>query len=84
MKGLGKEQEHGEMGLEAVRTGMAGEMGGEKTLLRAPTLPAKSCYLGQQAINQARVPFHHPHYLGSAVPFPTASTKPGMGRLSVA
>lgn len=84
MKGLGKEQGHGEMRLEAERTGMAREMGGEKPLLRAPTPPAKSCYRGQQAINQARVPFHHPRYLGRAVPFPTASAKPGMGHLSVA
>ena len=84
MKGLGKERGHGEKGLETARIGTAGEMGGEKPLLRASTLPAKSCEQGQQAVNQACVPFPHLHYLGRAVPFPTASAKPGTGCLSVA
>ena len=82
-KGLGKARGHGEMGLEAARTGTAGEMGGEKPLLRASAPPAKSCYQGQQAVNQARVPFYHLCYLGRAVPFPTASTKPGTSCLLV-
>lgn len=71
------------MGLEAARTGTSGEMGEEKPLLRASTPPAKSCYQVQQAVNQAHVPFYHLCYLGRAVPFPTASAKPGTGWLSV-
>lgn len=71
-------------GLKAVRTGKAGEIGGEKPLLRVSITPgAKSCCQGQ-AVNQVHVPFHHLRYPGRAVPFPAASAKPGMGCLSMA
>lgn len=47
MKGLGKAWGHGETRLEAARTGRDGEIGGEKSLLRASTPPAKSTSQGQ-------------------------------------
>jgi len=56
-----------------------GKWGGEKPLLRASTPPRYGCYQGQQAVNQARVPFYHLSCPGRAVPFPTASAKPGTG-----
>lgn len=83
IKGLGKAQGHGETRLEAARAGRAGEIGGEKSLLKASTPPAKSTYQGQQAVNQARVPCHRLGYLGRAGPFPTALAKPSTGCLSV-
>lgn len=85
-KGLGKDRGHREMGREAARTGTVGGTGrgGEKTPLRASAPPEKSCYEGQQAGNQARVPFDHLHHLGRAVPFPPASAKPRTRWLLVA
>lgn len=64
-----------------MRTGTDGEMGEQKPLLWASPPPAKSCYKGQQVVNQACVPFYHLCYLGRAVPFPTASAQPGTGCL---